>query len=196
MRRPRRHRRHWDAFCDGRLVNDLDLIARTFSGRTDAGERERRARNILDDTEHFIDIPEELIAECRRELGLPRAELVAFVHVRLAEEESSVPMWVRCLHPREDDFAEPESGKATPFEVGSESGQVVRPELGAFPWYVALQEFAPVFREVLARRATLLRCEEEMLSGIPRLVLSAETAVWEMALRWRDHDGFNEGWKP
>ncbi|MEV1245121.1 DUF6221 family protein [Nonomuraea sp. NPDC049750] len=51
-------------------------------------------------------------------------------------------------------------------------------------------------RDVQSRRKTLLRCQEEMLSGIPRLVWFAKMTVWEMAQRWNDHDDFKEGWKP
>lgn len=55
---------------------------------------------------------------------------------------------------------------------------------------------ARTLRDVQARRTTLLRCQEEMLSGMPRLVRFAQMTVWEMAQRWNDHDDFKESWKP
>lgn len=55
---------------------------------------------------------------------------------------------------------------------------------------------ARVLRDVQARRTTLVRCQEEMLSGIPRLVWFAKMTVWEMAQRWADHEAFKEGWRP
>lgn len=62
--------------------------------------------------------------------------------------------------------------------------------------HVARHDPAHVLLDVQARRKTLVRCQEEMLSGIPRLVHFAKMTVWEMAQRWEDHDDFDGGWRP
>ncbi|MGP3960345.1 DUF6221 family protein [Nonomuraea sp. 3N208] len=62
--------------------------------------------------------------------------------------------------------------------------------------HIARHDPARVLRDVQARRKTLLRCQEEVLSGIPRLVWFAKQTVWEMAQRWADHDDFDEDWQP
>ncbi|MFB4285887.1 hypothetical protein ACBJ59_62290 [Nonomuraea sp. MTCD27] len=71
QRWPFERRRHWDVFLDGGLVKDLGTLTRIAYGTTGSQERECTARHVLNDTRVFRDIPEELIAECKRELGLP-----------------------------------------------------------------------------------------------------------------------------
>ncbi|MFF4193337.1 hypothetical protein [Nonomuraea sp. NPDC001831] len=71
---PRRHRRHWDVFLGGTLVKDLDTLTRIAYGKAGVEERARTAHSLLGDTRRFCDIPAELIAECRREVGLPEGQ--------------------------------------------------------------------------------------------------------------------------
>jgi hypothetical protein len=58
--------------------------------------------------------------------------------------------------------------------------------------HIAEHDPARVLREIDARRRTLIRCEEEMLSGIPRLVHFAKQTVREMALPYEDRPGYAE----
>lgn len=62
--------------------------------------------------------------------------------------------------------------------------------------HMVLNSPAHMLRDVQARRATLARCQEEMLSGIPRLVHFAKQTLWEMAQRDADHKDFREAWRP
>ncbi|MFC4120925.1 DUF6221 family protein [Nonomuraea zeae] len=61
--------------------------------------------------------------------------------------------------------------------------------------YIARHDPARTLRDVRARRRTLDRCQEGLLSGDPRLAGFAAAAVREMAQRWDDHDDFDEGWR-
>lgn len=56
--------------------------------------------------------------------------------------------------------------------------------------HVAAWDPARVLREIDAKQRTLIRCEEEMLSGIPRLVHFAQQTVREMALSYKDAPGY------
>jgi hypothetical protein len=64
------------------------------------------------------------------------------------------------------------------------------------PWSLAdaehIAEWDParVLREIDGRRRTLVRCQEEMLSGIPRLVHFAKQTVREMALPYEGRPGY------
>lgn len=55
-----------------------------------------------------------------------------------------------------------------------------------------MQNPARVLREIDARRRTLIRCQEEMLSGIPRLAHFAKQTLQEMALPYADRPGHAE----
>jgi len=64
----------------------------------------------------------------------------------------------------------------------------------AHPWacepHIARHDPARVLRETDAKRRTLLRCGEEMFSGIPRLVHFAKQTVREMAAVYEDRPGY------
>jgi hypothetical protein len=62
--------------------------------------------------------------------------------------------------------------------------------------HIARHDPARVLREVEAKRMTFVRCQEEMLSGIPRLVHFAKQTLWEMSQSYADHEDFSEGWRP
>ena len=62
--------------------------------------------------------------------------------------------------------------------------------------HIARHDPARVLREVEAKRRTLVRCEEAMLSANPMLVHFAKQTAWEMAQPFRDHPGFKPGWAP
>lgn len=64
---------------------------------------------------------------------------------------------------------------------------VVDPDDNETCHHIARHDPARVLAEVDAKRRTLIRCEEEMLSGIPRLVHFAQQTVREMALPYADH---------
>jgi hypothetical protein len=49
---------------------------------------------------------------------------------------------------------------------------------------------ARVLREIDAKRRTLIRCEEEMASGVPRLTHFAKQTVREMAAVYEDRPGY------
>lgn len=56
--------------------------------------------------------------------------------------------------------------------------------------HIVRHDPARVLREVEAKRRTLVRCEEEMLSGIDRLVHFAQQTMREMALPYADHPDY------
>jgi hypothetical protein len=56
--------------------------------------------------------------------------------------------------------------------------------------FIAAHNPARVLRDIDAKRRTLVRCEEEMFSGIPRLVHFAKQTVREMALPFADRPGY------
>jgi hypothetical protein len=58
--------------------------------------------------------------------------------------------------------------------------------------HIAEHDPARVLREIDAKRRTLVRCQEEMLSGIPRLVHFATQTVREMAAVYEDRPGYAE----
>lgn len=58
--------------------------------------------------------------------------------------------------------------------------------------YIARHDPARVLREIEAKRRTLVRCEEAMLSASPMLVHFAQQTVWEMALPYADHPDYPE----
>lgn len=51
-------------------------------------------------------------------------------------------------------------------------------------------------REVQAKTKTLARCQEEMLSGHPRLTHFAEQTLWELTEPYADHPDFDKEWRP
>jgi hypothetical protein len=123
-------------------------------------------------------------------------ELLAFVHARLDDEEevarySGDGRWAvgECV-------AADDSG-LTEWQITNEPGGIHTRTIGNMRAnHIARHDPARTLRDVHSRRATLIRCQEEMLSGIPRLVHFARMTVWEMAQRWNDHDDYKESWKP
>lgn len=55
---------------------------------------------------------------------------------------------------------------------------------------------ARVLREIEAKRRTLVRCEEALLSANPMLVHFAKYTLWEMAQPYAGHPSFREEWRP
>ncbi|MFI8301540.1 DUF6221 family protein [Streptomyces nigra] len=55
---------------------------------------------------------------------------------------------------------------------------------------------ARVLREIDAKRRTLVRCEEAMLTASPMLVHFAKQTAWEMAQPCADRPGYKESWRP
>lgn len=58
--------------------------------------------------------------------------------------------------------------------------------------HVAAHDPARVLRDIDRDRRILIRCQEEMLSGIPRLVHFAKQTLREMALSFEDRPGYAE----
>jgi hypothetical protein len=128
-------------------------------------------------------------------------ELMEFVHARLDEEEQAARVategpW-RLGEPLP--YADPGGG----FIIESDRDEVAGPgHSGGGVWkpldaqYIVRHDPARTLRDVQARRKTLIRCQEEMLSGIPRLVWFGKQTVWEMAQRCSDHKEFREDWRP
>ena len=58
--------------------------------------------------------------------------------------------------------------------------------------HIAEWDPARVLREVDGKQRTLIRCQEEMLSGIPRLVHFAQQTLREMALGFSHRSGYAE----
>ena len=62
--------------------------------------------------------------------------------------------------------------------------------------HIARHDPSRTLRDVRARRSTLERCQEELLSGLPSLAGFARLTIWELAQRWADHEDFDERWRP
>jgi len=62
--------------------------------------------------------------------------------------------------------------------------------------HVAEHDPARVLREIDAKRRTLIRCEEAMLSANPMLVHFAKQTAWEMAQPYADRPGYRDEWRP
>ncbi|MYR45061.1 DUF6221 family protein [Streptomyces sp. SID5910] len=62
--------------------------------------------------------------------------------------------------------------------------------------HIVAHDPARVLREIDAKRRTLVRCEEAMLSTTPMLVHFAKQTVWEMAQPYADRPGYRESWRP
>jgi hypothetical protein len=77
--------------------------------------------------------------------------------------------------------------------VAPRIGNVNAPELGA---HIVAWHPARVLRGIDAKRRTLIRCEESMLSANPMLVHFAKQTVWEMALPYADRPGYRDDWRP
>ena len=77
--------------------------------------------------------------------------------------------------------------------IGGEwvEGTVQPPE-----WRRSVWGPARVLREIDAKRRTLIRCEEAMLSANPMLVHFAKQTAWEMALPYADRPGYRDDWRP
>ena len=56
--------------------------------------------------------------------------------------------------------------------------------------HIVRHDPARVLREIGGKRRTLIRCQEEMFSGIPRLVHFAKQTVREMAAVYEDRPGY------
>lgn len=62
--------------------------------------------------------------------------------------------------------------------------------------HIARHDPARVLREIDAKRRTLIRCEEAMLSANPMLVHFAKQTAWEMAQPYADRPGYRVEWRP
>jgi hypothetical protein len=71
--------------------------------------------------------------------------------------------------------------------VGSQD--FMEPTIGK---HVAEWDPARVLREIDAKRRTLVRCQEELWSGTPRLVHFAKQTVREMAAVYADRPGYED----
>lgn len=121
------------------------------------------------------------------------SDIVEFLRARLDEDEQAA----RAAF----------SGQADPEEGwGAERSEwyrhtTITPHVGMIHESVQAEHIvrwnpARVLAEVEAKRRTLVRCEEEMLSGIPRLVHFATQTVWEMVKPYADHPEYDEAWRP
>ncbi|MGR6922587.1 DUF6221 family protein [[Actinomadura] parvosata] len=125
-------------------------------------------------------------------------ELLGFAHARLDEDEQTAQAcagapWAIEVPPML--HVSVKARQESKWKWGK-LGYVATVERDEDRAHIARHDPARTLRDVQARRKTLLRCQEEMLSGIPRLVHFARMTVWEMSQRWNDHELFNEGWKP
>ncbi|MFC4529733.1 DUF6221 family protein [Sphaerisporangium dianthi] len=113
-------------------------------------------------------------------------DLIAFLHARLDEDE----------HIARTAGGDDECSTWTPTSDGVDFDQY---EIGGFhpstAAHVARHHPARVLRDVQARQHTLVRCQKEMLSGIPRLVHFAKRTLWEMAQPYTDHPDYRQKWK-
>lgn len=124
-------------------------------------------------------------------------DLIAFLNARLAEDERVVQADPGHSHEWHTEVAREDPYDESRACVRSSQGDVITGDVGVERAdYIAHYDPARMLRDVQARRHTLVRCQEEMLSGIPRLVHFAKQTLWEMAQRDADHEDFREEWRP
>lgn len=95
---------------------------------------------------------------------------------------------------------DPIGGKSWPLVVRYVTGDQLRGAVAHLPvmqersedrmQHIAEHDPARVLRSVDGRRRTLIRCQEEMFSGIPRLVHFAQETLREMALGFSHRPGY------
>ncbi|MFE3452400.1 DUF6221 family protein [Nonomuraea sp. NPDC059194] len=114
-------------------------------------------------------------------------DLATFLNARFDEAEE----WVKKHEQKKADAIDGMSiyAKIPHMQAAAALGAAV--SLGAGP-----ADPRRVQRDIEAKRRILVRCQEEMLSGIPRLVHFAKQTLWEMAQPDADHPDFREEWKP
>lgn len=120
-------------------------------------------------------------------------DLVDFVRARLDEDEemasaASPGPWAT--------NAEHDEVTAVDGETVADGFALSNRQLRATVDHIARHDPSRVLSDVDSARRTLVRCQEEMLSSIPRLIHFAQMTVWEMAQRWSDHKEFREDWRP
>lgn len=101
----------------------------------------------------------------------------------LDEEFGETVLW----WPPEPHIAEKEREKGLPVVSDRWRGETVGRRIAP---HIAEWDPARVLREIDSKRRTLIRCEEEMLSGIPRLVHFAKQTVREMAAVYEQRPGY------
>lgn len=125
------------------------------------------------------------------------ADLVQWLRAQLSEDEAAAEDTLS-LHVRVGRFrgVDVQRWRITKSGEGiiDEDGGTLRAQqiFPAEAAHVIRHDPARVLREVEAKRRTLIRCQEEMLSGIPRLVHFAKQTLREMALSFADRPGFAE----
>jgi hypothetical protein len=109
------------------------------------------------------------------------AEMVKFLHVRLEDTENEAKS---AQDVRSDYHAWHQTLDLTA------AGMDDREALLITTWSPAR-----ILAEVDAKRRTIIRCEEEMLSGIPRLVHFCEQTIKDMVRAYADHPDFKDKWR-
>ncbi|MEV8639454.1 DUF6221 family protein [Streptosporangium sp. NPDC051023] len=123
-------------------------------------------------------------------------DLISFLRARFDEDEQVVR-----VDPGFSQEWHTERARADPHDesracVRSSQGDVITGDVDVErARHIAHYDPARMLRDVQARQHTLVRCQEEMLSGIPRLVHFAKRTLWEMAQPYADHDDYQEEWK-
>ncbi|GHC36908.1 MULTISPECIES: DUF6221 family protein [Streptomyces rochei group] len=83
-------------------------------------------------------------------------------------------------------------------DTGARGGliQLDGPRAAANGTYIVVHDPSRVLREIDAKRRTLIRCEEAMLSANPMLVHFAKQTAWEMTLPYADRPGYRDEGRP
>ncbi|MGW8719655.1 DUF6221 family protein [Streptomyces althioticus] len=110
---------------------------------------------------------------------------------RLDEDGATVLWW-----PPEPRVAEKEREKGLPVVSDRWRGQAIESSGARVAPHVAEWDPARVLREIDAKRRTLVRCQEAMLSASPMLVHFAKQTVWEMAQPYAGRPGYREERRP
>jgi hypothetical protein len=104
-------------------------------------------------------------------------KLIEFIRANIAADKRiarAVPVAKGCVPPAHWDDSREDGWVTGTFEdINAHTAQGAR--------HLTRHDPARVLREVEAKTKTLVRCQEEMLSGIPRLVHFAEQTLREMA---------------
>lgn len=123
-------------------------------------------------------------------------DLVAFLRARLDERAAKAEA---ACHGGEGRWRQ-DDAERYPGRIKDDRGDVVVHDegdpSGEQAAHIVANDPARVLAEVEAKRKTLVRCEEALLSANPMLVHFAEQTVREMALPYAEHPEYQEERRP
>jgi hypothetical protein len=123
-------------------------------------------------------------------------ELIAFLRAQLDEDEQVARYSGEPRRWSVGECVSADEPGETEWEITTEDGFVhTRTRGNMRANHIVRHDPARMLAEVDAKRRTLIRCEEEMLSGIPRLVHFCEQTLREMARPYAERPGYQAALK-